>query len=386
MELNEIQWRHLLGSEALEVGVGNGGINQVMIKSGANFRTVKRGVDEVKAGDLYQPGGRIRKIGGGRKKITTADPTLEADLDSLLEPKGDPMTLIKWTTKSLSNLGKALAQKGHDAKQTTLYRILKSLDFNLKTNKKDIEGISHPDRSKQFEYINETCKQFEKQKQPIISVDCKKKELIGNFKNNGKEWQLKDSKTLVNVYDFNSLADGKAVPYGIYDLIHNKGFVNVGIDHDTAEFSVESIRRWWNTIGKYLYPDVKEILITADGGGSNGVRNKLWKKELQRLANEIKLEINVCHYPPATSKWNKIEHRLFSYISVNWRARPLTSLETVIELISHTTTKNGLTITAVKDENIYPTGKKVTDKELATFCIIKNPFHGEWNYKVKPQT
>jgi hypothetical protein len=216
-------------------------------------------------------------------------------------------------------------------------------------------------------------------------VDCKKKELIGNFKNNGKEWQSKDSGTLVNVYDFNSLADGKAVPYGIYDLIHNKGFVNVGIDHDTAEFSVESIRRWWHTIGKYLYPGAKEILITADGGGSNGVRNKLWKKELQRLANEIKLEINVCHYPPATSKWNKIEHRLFSYISLNWRARPLTSLETVIELISHTTTKDGLTVAAVKDENIYPTGKKVTDKELATFCIIKNPFHGEWNYKVKPQ-
>jgi hypothetical protein len=384
-ELNEIQWRHYLGTEALKIGVGNGGINQVIIRSGADFKTIKRGITEVQAGVLYRPGGRIRKVGGGRKKIIAADPTLADDLDSLLEPKGDPMTLIKWTTKSLSNLTKALAEKGHDAKQTTLYRILKSSNFNLKINKKSIEGISHPDRGKQFEHINETCKQFEKQNKPIISVDCKKKELIGNFKNNGKEWQAKGANTPVNVYDFNSLADGKAVPYGIYDLIHNKGFVNVGIDHDTAEFSVESIRRWWNSIGVKLYPQAKEILITADGGGSNGARNKLWKKELQKFSNETKLEINVCHYPPATSKWNKIEHRLFSYISINWRAKTLTSFEAVIELISHTATKEGLTVVAVKDENIYPTGKKVSDKELATFNISKNPFHGEWNYSIKPQ-
>ena len=384
-ELNEIQWRHYLGTEALKIGVGNGGINQVVIKSGANFRTVKRGAAEVQNGISYEPGGRIRKTGGGRKKILATDPTLIKDLDSLLDPKGDPMTLIKWTTKSLGNLIKALAQRGHDTRQTTLYRILKSLNFSLKINKKSIEGVSHPDRNEQFEHINETCKQFEKQNEPIISVDCKKKELIGNFKNNGREWQPKGANTTVNVYDFVSLADGKAVPYGIYDLINNKGFVNVGIDHDTAEFSVESIRRWWNTIGKKLYPQAKEILITADGGGSNGVHNRLWKKELQRLSNETKLEISVCHYPPATSKWNKIEHRLFSFISINWRAKPLTSLETVIELISHTTTKEGLTVTAVKDSNIYPIGKKVGDKELATFSIIKNIFHGEWNYIVKPQ-
>lgn len=382
-ELNEIQWRHYLGMEALRIGPG--GINQVLIKSGADWRTVKKGVEEVRAKNLYRPGERIRRAGGGRKKLTVTDATLTEDLDTLLEPKGDPMTLVKWTTKSLSRLGKALENKGHTIKQTTLYNLLKSLSFSLKADKKNIEGVSHPDRDQQFNHINETCKQFEKQNSPIISVDCKKKELIGNFKNNGREWQPKGKNETVNVYDFRNLSDGKAAPYGVYDILKNTGFVNVGIDHDTAEFSVESIRRWWNTIGKKLYSKTKEILITADGGGSNGVRNKLWKKELQRFSNETKLDVSVCHYPPATSKWNKIEHRLFSYISINWRAKPLLSFETVIELISHTTTKEGLTVVAIKDDNTYPTGKKVTEKELASFNIIKNLFHGEWNYVVKPQ-
>lgn len=382
-ELNEIQWRHYLGMEALRIG--HGGINQVMIKSGADWRTVKKGAEEVLAKNLYHHGGRIRQTGGGRKKLVVTDATLTEDLDALLEPKGDPMTLVKWTTKSLSRLAKALESKGHAIKQTALYNLLKSMRFSLKADKKNIEGVSHPDRDEQFKHINETCKQFEKQNSPIISVDCKKKELIGNFKNNGTEWQPKGGNTVVNVYDFKSLADGKAAPYGVYDIIRNTGFVNVGIDHDTAEFSVESIRRWWNTVGKKLYPKTKEILITADGGGSNGVRNKLWKKELQRFSNETKLDVSVCHYPPATSKWNKIEHRLFSYIFINWRAKPLLSFETVIELISHTTTKEGLTVVAIKDDNIYPTGKKVAKKELASFNIIKNSFHGEWNYVVKPQ-
>jgi hypothetical protein len=382
-ELNEIQWRHYLGMEALRIG--HGGINQVMVKSGADWRTIKKGIEEVLAKNLYHPGGRIRRSGGGRKKLIAIDTTLSEDLDALLEPKGDPMTLVKWTTKSLSHLAEELGTSGHTIKQTALYNLLKSLRFSLKANKKNIEGVSHPDRNFQFQHINETCKQFEKHNSPIISVDCKKKELIGNFKNGGKEWLAKGSSTAVNVYDFTSLADGKAVPYGIYDLIHNKGFVNVGIDHDTAEFSVESIRRWWNSIGKRMYPKTKEILITAYGGGSNGVRNRLWKKELQQFSNETKLDISVCHYPPATSKWNKIEHRLFSYISINWRARPFLSFETVIELISHTTTKEGLTVIAMKDENMYPTGKKVTEKELESFNIVKHPFHGEWNYIVKPQ-
>jgi Rhodopirellula transposase DDE domain len=250
---------------------------------------------------------------------------------------------------------------------------------------KSIEGTSHPDRDAQFHYINSTCKAFEQNGNPIISVDCKKKELLGNFKNNGREWQAKGEQSSVNVYDFVSLADGKAVPYGVYDLVHKRGFVNVGIDHDTAEFAVESIRRWWHSSGKRLYPGKKEVLITADGGGSNGARNRLWKKKLQELANEEQLTITVVHYPPATSKWNKIEHRLFSFISIKRLAKPLTSLEVILELISHTTTSEGLTVTALKDSNTYPTGIKVSNDELAALNLCRGSFHGEWNYTIKPQ-
>src|SRR5713226_4763089 len=231
--------------------------------------------------------------------------------------KGDPMSFLKWTTKSVAHLKEALQEKGHRIADTAIRRLLKTLGYSLRANKKTIEGTSHPDRDAQFQHINTTCKEFEQQGHPIISVDCKKKELIGNFKNNGREWQAAGEDTVVNVYDFLSLADGKAIPYGIYDLVHNHGFVNVGIDHDTAEFAVESIRRWWQQSGKLLYPDKKTLLITADGGGSNGVRNRLWKKKLQELADEEQLAITVAHYPPATSKWNKIEHRLFSFISIN---------------------------------------------------------------------
>jgi len=377
---DELQWRIFLGTEAKKIGFG--GISIVAKNSGSDRKTIRKGISEL---ETPYSKGRIRKEGGGRKKLQETDITLIKDLEGMIEPKGDPMNLVQWTTKSLANLIAGLKKKNHAVKKSALANILKDLGFSLKANKKNIEGASHPDRDLQFEHIKKTCDEFKSKGNPIISVDCKKKELIGNFKNNGRDWQPKGANTAVNVYDFISLADGKAVPYGIYDLIHNKGFVNVGIDHDTAEFSVESIRRWWNAIGKGLYPKAKEILITADGGGSNGVRNKLWKRELQKLSNETKLEINVCHYPPATSKWNKIEHRLFSFISINWRAKPLTSLETVIELISHTTTEKGLTVTAVKDSNIYPIGKKVSDQELATFSIVKNPFHGEWNYSIKPE-
>jgi hypothetical protein len=263
--------------------------------------------------------------------------------------------------------------------------MLHARGFSLKANKKRMEGTSHADRDAQFQHINRTGKAFQAKGKPVISVDCKKKELIGTFKNNGKEWQAKGQETAVNVYDYRSLADGKAVPYGIYDLVHNSGFVNVGIDHETAEFAVESLRRWWKTIGSILYPTKKEVLIVADGGGSNGARNRLWKQQLQQLANETGLAITVCHLPPATSKWNKIEHRLFSYISINWRGKPLTCLETIIELISHTTTEEGLTVTAVKDANIYPTGIKVSDEDMAALNISRNSFHGEWNYTIHPQ-
>ena len=380
-ELNEQQWRLYLGTEALKLG--SGGISQVATLSGADWKTVQRGVKELK-GERARARGRIRQAGGGRKKATETDPTLQRDLEELLEPKGDPMSLIKWTTHSLAHLVKALAQQGHRIKKTALADLLHEQGYSLKVNKKTMEGTSHADRDQQFGHITALCKQCEQKQAPAISVDCKKKELLGMFKNQGREWQPKGQETRVNVYDYRSLADGKAIPYGIYDLVQNQGFVNVGIDHETAQFAVESIRRWWKHYGKRLYPEAHDLLITADGGGSNGVRNKLWKKALQTLANEEQLSITVAHYPPATSKWNKIEHRLFSFISINWRAKPLTSLEVVLELLSHTTTKEGLTVTAIKDSNVYPTGIKVSDEELAALNLSRASFHGEWNYTIKP--
>src|SRR6266567_1442893 len=381
-ELNEQQWRLYLGTESLKIG--SGGISQVAALSGADWKTVQRGVKELK-GERERAQGRIRQVGGGRKKATETDPTLQGDLEELLEPKGDPMSLLKWTTHSLTHLVKALSARGHRIKRTALADVLHEQGYSLKVNKKTMEGTSHADRDQQFGHINALCKQFEQKQAPAISVDCKKKELLGTFKNQGREWQPKGHETQVNVYDYRSLADGKAIPYGVYDLLHKQGFVNVGIDHETAQFAVESIRRWWKRCGKGLYPEATELLITADGGGSNGVRNKLWKKTLQTLANEEQLTITVAHYPPATSKWNKIEHRLFSYISINWRAKPLTSLETVIEFISQTATDEGLQVTAIKDSQTYPTGLTVTDAELQAFNIVRDAFHGEWNYTIKPQ-
>ncbi len=377
---NEFQWRIYLGTEAQKIGFG--GISIVARESGSDRKTVRRGVIESKQSF---PKVRVRKKGGGRKGLKEKDTTLVRDLEKLLEPKGDPMTLVQWTTKSLSHLVESLEKKEHVIKKSALANLLADLGFSLKANKKNIEGVSHPDRDLQFQYIKNTCDMFESKGNPIISVDCKKKELVGNFKNNGREWQPKGKNETVNVYDFTSLSDGRACPYGVYDTIRNTGFVNVGIDHDTASFAVESIRRWWNTVGEKLYPNKKELLITSDGGGSNGVRNRLWKKELQRFSNETGLVISITHLPPATSKWNKIEHRLFSYISMNWRAKPLTSFETIIELLSHTKTKEGLAVTAIIDKNIYPLGVKVTDEEMSRLNIIRNEFHGDWNYSIKPQ-
>lgn len=380
--LNEKQWRQYLATEAQEKA------NVALVARDAHvaINTIRRGVQELACGDHYTPGSRVRAVGAGRRRIVDTDETFVTDLDSLLEPKGDPMTHLRWTTKSLAHLVSALADRQHTIHMSALGAYLRSEHFSLKGNKKNIEGTSHPDRDHQFHHINHICATFEASGNPIISVDCKKKELIGNFKNNGREWQPRGTETIVNAYDFVNLADGKAVPYGIYDVVHNKGFVNVGVDHDTAEFAVESIRRWWKAVGQILYPHQKELLITADGGGSNASRSRLWKKELQTLANQTHLTITVCHYPPATSKWNRIEHRLFSFISINWRAKPLTSLETVIELISHTTTQQGLTVTAVKDDHCYATGKKVTDDELAMLNLRTDPFHGDWNYTIAPQS
>lgn len=379
--LNEKQWRQYLATEAEE----RENVAIVAREARVSINTVVRGRIEIASGDLYTPGSRIRAKGAGPKRISDTDATLKKDLEMLVEPKGDPMSLLQWTTKSLDHLVKALEEKQHVIKKSALANLLKAQNFSLKASKKNIEGVSHPDRDLQFRHIKKTSETFEKKGNPIISVDCKKKELIGNFKNNGREWQPKGKDVVVNVYDFISLADGKAAPYGVYDTVHNTGFVNVGIDHDTASFAVESIRRWWKNIGKALYPKKTELLVTSDGGGSNGVRNRLWKKELQTFANETGLSITVTHLPPATSKWNKIEHRLFSYISVNWRGKPLTSLETIVELLSHTTTAQGLTVTAVVDKNIYPVGVKVSDEEMNRLNIVRSEFHGDWNYTIRPQ-
>jgi len=381
--LNERQWRLYVATEARRIGPG--GISQVAREAGVTRKTIRKGLGELEAGALYQPGERIRQQGGGRKKNTVKDATLRADLEGMLDPKGDPESLLRWTSRSVSKLRKALTRLGHTIGETAIRGMLHEMGFSLKATKKSIEGGSHADRDAQFQHINRTGKAFEAKGQPVISVDCKKKELIGNFKNGGREWQAKGQETTVNVYDYLSIADGKAIPYGIYDLVHNSGFVNVGIDHETAEFAVESIRRWWKSVGSNLYPSSRELLLVADGGGSNGARSRLWKQQVQHLANETGLAITVCHLPPATSKWNKIEHRLFSYISINWRGKPLTSLETIIELISHTTTEEGVTVMAVKDTNSYPTGLKVSNEDMAALNLTSHPFHGDWNYTIQPQ-
>jgi hypothetical protein len=378
--LNEQQWRQYLAAEAHR----RGSAPAVARAAGVSLNTVKRGLRERAAGAHYTPGARIRRPGGGRKPLTVQDPTLLADLEEIVEPKGDPMSLVRWTTKSVAHLVAELARRGHRIKRSALAAVLRAQGYSLRANKKRLEGTSHPDRDAQFAHINATSKAFAARGAPIISVDCKKKELIGQFQNNGREWQARGKDTLVNVHDFLSLADGKAIPYGIYDIVHNQGFVNVGIDHETAEFAVASIRRWWEQCGNALYPGTQDVFVTADGGGGNGARNRLWKKELQALADETQVTITIAHYPPATSKWNQIEHRLFSFISINWRATPLTSLEVVLELIGHTTTQAGLVVTACKDSNSYPTGRKVTDEELAALNLVKDTFHGEWNYTIKP--
>jgi hypothetical protein len=379
--LNERHWRLYLASEARRYGPG--GIALVVRLSGASKGLVRRGLADMK--ETAFPKDRIRRNGGGRKQLTALDPSLEPDLEDLLEPKGDPMRTIQWTTKSPDKLAATLKKADHKVSATTVVRMLKAKDFSLQANKKNIEGVSHPDRDDQFHLINATVKDFLATGDPIISVDAKKKELLGNFKNNGREWTPKGGATSVNVYDFPSLAEGKAVPYGVYDVVHNAGYVNVGTNADTGAFSVESIRRWWNGYGKRHYPNNRRLLITCDGGGSNSSRGRLWKTQLQELATEIGLDITVRHYPPATSKWNKIEHRLFSYISINWRGKPLTSLETVIELISHTTTKGGLTVTAVPDTNTYEKGIKISDEEMKKLNLERHEFHGEWNYTMKPR-
>jgi hypothetical protein len=381
--LNERQWRLYRAVDAKKLG--RGGISRVARDAHPPRKTIRTGIAEIEGGHAYVEGDRVRGRGGGRKSLSALDPTLVVDLEGLLDPKGDPMSLLKWTTKSISHLQQALQEQGHTVAQTTVRRLLRARGYTLQAAKKEHEGAGAPDRDGQFSHIKEECARCAAQGQPIISVDCKKKELLGTFKNNGREWQSKGEPVAVNVYDFLSLAEGKAIPYGVYDVLRNAGFVNVGQDHDTAAFAVESIRRWWCQHGRTTYPTAHELLIVADGGGSNSARSRLWKKELQRLATEAGLTLRVCHLPPGTSKWNKIEHRLFSYISINWRARPLTSMETVIELISSTTTTGGLTVEAVVDTNAYPTKTTVSDAELQALHLVRDSFHGDWNYALHPQ-
>jgi len=365
---------------------GRGGITGVTRATGIAYSTIRRGLQELGAPRRVGPP-RSRRPGGGRKRTLAKDPTLLTDLEGLVEPtaSGHPESPLRWTSKSVRHLAEALQAMGHAVSRQLVAELLAAAGYSLQANRKTREGRNHPDRDAQFRYINQQVGRFQATTQPVISVDTKKKELVGDFKNPGRQWRPQGRPAPVRVHDFLIPARGKAIPYGVYDLTRNAGWVSVGIDHDTATFAARTIGRWWHKMGRPRYRRARSLLITADAGGSNGARVRLWKWELQRLANRTRLAITVCHLPPGTSKWNKIEHRLFSFISINWRAKPLTSLETVIELISHTTTEEGLHVTAIKDSQTYPTGLTVSDAELKALNIVRDAFHGEWNYTITPQ-
>jgi hypothetical protein len=381
--LNEQNRRRFVGLEAQ--ALGRGGVSLMARISGLARSTIYHGLSDIRH-NVAAPAGRTRKKGGGRKKKALQDPTLVADLKSLVEPatRGDPMRPLLWTTRSLRNLVKELARKGHEVCPTVVSDLLRALGYSLQANSKTREGSKHIDRDAQFQYINTQATAFLAANEPVISVDTKKKELVGNFKNNGREWRPKATPELVNIHDFIDPKLGRAVPYGVYDITNNVGWVSVGTDHDTATFAVHAIRRWWRTMGKKRHPKAKRLMISADGGGSNGYRVRLWKVELQSLADELKLPITVCHLPPGTSKWNKIEHRLFSFITINWRGKPLRSYRTIVQLIAATTTDTGLKVRAELDENKYPKGVKVSDAQMAAVNLARHSFHGDWNYTISP--
>ena len=354
--------------------------------SGVSRRAITEGLSELR----QKPDGSkdhrrvpVRQKGGGRKRTLAKDPSLIQDLEKLVDPttRGDPESPLRWTCKSVRKLADELRRLGHDVSHTLVAELLHGQKYSLPANRKTKEGSSHPDRNAQFEHINERVQEFLRQGRPAISVDTKKKEQVGDFKNGGREWRPKGQPELVQVHDFGKVKDS---PYGVYDLGQDTGWVNVGTDHDTAAFAVESIRRWWNTMGRLSYPKASQLLITADGGGSNGSRVRLWKLELQKLADETGLQISVCHFPPGTSKWNKIEHRLFSFITQNWRGRPLVSHEVIVNLIAATTTKTGLQVKSQLDTRKYPKGVKVSKKEFASIRLRPDTFHGEWNYTIEP--
>ena len=366
--------------------LGHGGVKRVSEATGVARGSIMAGLKELKDPENRLPQGRVRRSGGGRKRLVDRDPGLLVALEGLVDPaaRGDPQSPLRWTCKSLKQLARELGEQGHRISHVSVGILLKELGYSLQGNRKTLEGTDHPDRDAQFRYIQEKTQQALDAVQPVISVDTKKKELVGNYKNAGQEWRPQGEPEVVQVHDFVDKELGRANPYGVYDLAQNAGWVSVGTDHDTASFAVATIRRWWLGMGQPLYPDAKELMIMADGGGSNGSRVRLWKLELQGLADELNLPIRVCHFPPGTSKWNKIEHRLFSYISMNWRGRPLVSHEVIVNLIAATTTSKGLKVYAAIDPTPYPKGIKVTDAEFATIQIDRDNFHGEWNYVISP--
>ena len=390
--LDEATLRVWAATEARSLG--RGGVSAVAKATGLSRTTIHAGLAELKAPAPVRAGvskgdkrPRIRAAGGGRKKLTDKDAQLLHDLDALVEPmsRGDPMSPLRWTCKSTYRLAEELKRQGHEISQRTICDLLNQMNFSLQSTRKTREGGRHEDRDAQFAHIARTVSDYQAAGDPVISVDTKKKELIGDFKNAGREWQPQGTPEEVRVYDFIDPELGKVAPYGVYDLTANTGWVNVGIDHDTAEFAVQSIRSWWREMGQAVYQRPRRLLITADCGGSNGYRVRLWRRELQNLADELQLQIQVCHFPPGTSKWNKIEHRMFCHITANWRGRPLISRQVVVNLIGSTTTQEGLRIKAVLDEKTYTPGIKISDEEMATLAIERDEFHGEWNYRLMPR-
>ena len=395
--LDEATLRLWVAAEARSLG--RGGVSLVANAVGISRTTIYAGLAEIEEASkaskrrgaapagASKPALRVRAVGGGRKKLTDLNKGLLDALDALVDPtsRGDPMSPLRWTCKSTTRLAQELGEMGHAVSQRTVCDLLARLNYSLQSTRKTREGAHHPDRDAQFQHIAKAVAQFQRQRQPVISVDTKKKELIGDFKNGGREWQPAGQPEQVRVHDFIDPELGKVNPYGVYDLTANEGWVGVGIDHDTAEFAVQTIRRWWLEMGRPLYPKAKRLLITADCGGSNGYRVRLWRMQLQHLADEIGLTVQVCHFPPGTSKWNKIEHRMFCHITNNWRGRPLLTRQIVVQLIGSVTTGQGLRVRAELDENVYDAGVKVTDEELAAMAIERDEFHGEWNYRILPR-
>jgi len=384
--LNERQLRFVALAEAKSLG--HGGIKAVAEASGLSRRSIERAKAEAGRCPALPPcpARRVRRPGGGRKKLAEQDPGLLKALDELVDPatRGDPMSPLRWTSKSTVKLARELQKAGHQISANTVGDLLKQTGYSLQSVRKKLEGASHEDRDLQFRFINDSVARFQECGYPVVSIDAKKKELVGAFHNKGREWHPKGEPEDANTHDFMDKKLGKVTPYGVFDIASNEGWVSVGIDHDTARFATETIRRWWEEMGQERYPQARKLLITADGGGSNGVRLRLWKKCLQELATSAGLEIHVRHFPPGTSKWNKIEHRLFAQITKNWRGRPLSSRKVVVNLIGSTTTESGLKVRAALDENVYPLKQKVSDEEMAAIKINREDFHGEWNYSIAP--